>query len=447
MASNSSIDDLLEQAQLAAQQGQWSWLAQCLQQIQTLSRGVPDMTVAWSESSPDCRYQQLLAFALNVLEMGDFYDRWEITKVFPAFGTVAIPALVEILQDADADWELRWFAARILGECNHPTVIDSLMGLLQAETSQDEELTAIIAEALANLGTPAVAALAELLTSSTTRLVAVKALAQIHQPEIIPPLLAIVSDPQISVRMTAIEALSSFSDVRVIPVLFAALDDPVASVRREAVIGVGLRADLVDAGQLVELLHDRLQDANLAVRQQAIITLGRLGTVAAATVLFQNLTHLETPAALHLEIIRALSWIRVPESLSYLRQALLQYTANSSLTREIVVALGRFKQPELQPIAVETLLDLCYSSRYQGCELEIKQAITVSLGELGHPQGIECLIQLMADPDLSVQLHAIAALKKLDFGGTSRQYLQTLAHDTSVSPELRQTVALALQEW
>ena len=78
--------------------------------------------------------------------------------------------------------------------------------------------------------------------------------------------------------------------------------------------------------------------------------------------------------------------------------------------------------------------------------LVVKQAIALSLGQLGEMQAIEQLIQLLADADVGVKLHAITALKKLAPEAAYGQ-LQQLATESELAPDLKQGVALALAEW
>jgi HEAT repeat protein len=92
-------------------------------------------------SLSDTDLEQVLNLALDVLYAGDFQERWEVAKVFPKLGAIAIAPLIEILEDEEADLELRWFAARILGGFNDPTVITTLVELLK--TSEDEDLAAM----------------------------------------------------------------------------------------------------------------------------------------------------------------------------------------------------------------------------------------------------------------------------------------------------------------
>src|SRR4028118_1555477 len=123
------MSNVLEQAAAAAQQGNWSLLNQYLQQL-PLGKKTTD-----SDAEPalvnDTDLEQVLNLALDVLDAGDFQERWEVAKVFPKLGAIAIAPLIELLEDDEADLEMRWFAARILGEFNDPVVVTSLVELLR----------------------------------------------------------------------------------------------------------------------------------------------------------------------------------------------------------------------------------------------------------------------------------------------------------------------------
>src|SRR4028119_1776123 len=149
------MSTVLEKATTAAQQGNWSLLNQYLQQL-PLGKNATDAD-AESALLNDADLEQVLNLALNVLDAGDFQERWDVAKMFPKLGSRAIAPLIEILEDEEAELELRWFAARILGEFNDPVVVTSLVELLR--TSEDEELIEMAAAALTNLGSSAIDAL------------------------------------------------------------------------------------------------------------------------------------------------------------------------------------------------------------------------------------------------------------------------------------------------
>lgn len=430
------MSTVLEQATTAAQQGNWSLLNQYLRQL-PLDQNASE---ADSAALNDTDLEQVLNLALDVLNAGDFQERWDVAKVFPKLGQKAIAPLIEILADDDADLELRWFTARILGEFNHPSVITTLVDLLQ--TSEDEDLAAMAAEALTNLGNSAVDALASLLADPESRLLATTALSQIRRSEIIAPLLSVVQDSDVAVRSTAIEALSSFHDSRIPPILLDALDDHAAVVRKEAVIGLGLRSDLWQELDLFNRLKPLLYDFNREVCQQAAIALGRSQTDEAADALFEVLSSPATPVPLQIDFVRALGWVRTAKTLGYLQQALAGASVDCAL--EIVRVLGRFEEPILKTQAAQVLIDFLNSEHPVAKEVTVKQALSQALGQLEADNAIDALMGLLADAEDSVRLHAVAALKNFP---VTRQQLEQMAVDESLSPALKEGVAIALAEW
>ncbi|MBE9228246.1 HEAT repeat domain-containing protein [Phormidium sp. LEGE 05292] len=398
--------DFLAKATIAAAQENWSLLNQCLQHLLQSKTLVPS------------NHQQILHWALEILTWGDFQDRWDVAKIFPGLGKQAIAPLISILQDEEADEELCWFAARILGEFNDSAVISALVELLK--TSESEELTAMATTALANQGKNAIAALTELLNQEEWRLLSVRGLAHIRTKETITPLLSVVNESNVLVRTIAIEALGSFHDPLILPVLLAALKDVAASVRKEAVIALGVRSDLKDQLNLVKILKPLLWDFNLEVCQQTAIALGRLGTDEAAEALFSLWESKVTPLPLQLQAIRALSWVETPQAIAYLKQIFQQdFAVNAQqidsqllIWQEIITVLGQVQAANLIPMATQDLIELLNSSHPAIDLPEIRQNIATSLGLLADPQAVDSLQSLLSDRDAVVQLHAIAALKK-----------------------------------
>ncbi len=431
----SNINQLLVQIQAAHDAANWSSLIQDLQQL----------ILGVDSEHPEIvkNREYLLTLSLSMLEMGDFQQRWEITKVLTYLGNIAIPPLIDILKDKDAEEELRWYAARILSEFQHPDAILPMVELLK--TDEDEELKAIAATALGQMGTVAIAALSELLLNEDTRLLAVRSLSCIRQPKTIAPLLSVVQDPQAAIRAAAIEALSSFHDERVPPVLLNALDDVAATVRRAAVLGLSFRPDLRKVLDLVTRLQPKLYDFNLEVCCAAAVCLSCMGCDDAAQQLFQVLISPNTLLPLQLETIRALSWVGTLSSLEYLQTAFNQ-TTSETLWQEIVTVLGRVQNPQLTTPAAEILLQIMRSQHPATEIANFNCAIALSLGQLGKMPAIEPLISLLADSNASVRLHAIAALKNLDEKATHQQ-LQQLANNATLTPDLQQGIAIALAEW
>lgn len=432
------MSELLEQATAAANQGNWSLLNQCLQHL-PLGKN-PTNTDAESAPLNETDLEQVLNLALEVLNAGDFRERWEVAKLFPKLGERAIAPLIEILEDDEAQIEARWFAGRILADFNHPTVIITLVNLLK--TADDEDLALMAASALSSLGSSAVGALGELLLDPETRLWATTALSQIRRPEIIEPLLRVVHDSQVAVRSTAIEALSSFHDSRIPPILLEALEDSAAVVRKEAVAGLGLRSDLWAELDLLNRLQPLLYDFNRDVCQQAALALGRSRTNEAAEALFKVIQSPATPIPLQIDFIRALGWIETSKALDYLQQALPNVSMEA--VHEMITVLGRIEQPSLKIQAAQILLDFFHSEHPAAQSIPVRQALTQAWGHLGEHTTMDALLGLLADSTDSVRLHAIAALKNFP---TAYQQLEQLAIDDNVTPELKEGIAIALAEW
>ena len=424
---------LTQQAQIAADRHNWSLVTQCLHQLlhvgkksrrekqsikgNGVQRTSPRVNGHSSEPWETCDRKFLLDLAFQVLECGDFQERWDVAKVLPSLGTEAIEPLIELFQDEEAEVELRWFAGQMIGQFDCPEAIAVLIDLANRDT--DEELSLVAAEALANIGPNAIDGLKELLTHDSSRLVAVRALAKINRREIIDPLLTVVNDDGGLVRTTAIEALSNFEDPRIPPILVAALSDTVATVRREATIGLGLysmraSADTLPAN-LVELLRDRLWDLNLEVCQAAASALMRVDNESAATALFEAIAKPTTPDPLAVTVVHRLAWMSHPSSIASLQKA-IDLTLSSTVFGEIIIALGRVQEPALKPQAADILINLLTSNKPLRAiaQPKVKQAIAQGLGHLGQLRAIDPLKTLLADPNETVRLHAIAALKHFD---------------------------------
>jgi HEAT repeat protein len=388
----------------------------------------------------DLRVPQILNLALQVLEFGDFQQRWDVVKLIPKLGEIAISPLLEILADESADIELRWFTGGLLAGFQNPQVIESLVNIIN--TCPEAELTEMAIATLGKIGNPAIEAISQLLTSPKTRLSAVRTLAQIHLSQTIDPLLSAVTDSQVEVRTAAISALSSFHDPRIPVVLIESLTDVNAEVRKAAITGLGLRQDLLNELDLVKHIKPLLKDLNLEVCIASAVALGRMGTDTAAKALFDRLQQDDAVLELQLAIVRAIAWIETPEALEYLRQLL----DSTLLSQEIVNRLGHIAVPDLQAIASQILQSFLAANPPVLPNTQILQSVATGLGELGQITAIDSLIELLANPDLGVRLHAIAALKQISPDLAYQKLLETM-NQTDLNPDLAAGIAIALEDF
>lgn len=156
-----------------------------------------------------------------------------------ALGMIEDPAAapdLEQLARTDADRGVRLVAIDALGDIEAERSYPVLVGLLD---ERDLELATAAAEALSSLDAPAVAPEGLLRAARAEhrplRLAALRSLAEIEDPAVIPLLLANVEDADPHVRTEMIEALGELKAEAALPALRRALRDPVAEVRRAAV--------------------------------------------------------------------------------------------------------------------------------------------------------------------------------------------------------------------
>jgi HEAT repeat protein len=190
------------------------------------------------------------------------------------------------LQDPDA--LIREKAIEGLSECEQPSLIAPLIGLLKRDSEKSVRAAAAIA-----LGRFALMAELETLPSR-------------YGQQIEDALLSVIDDPEeeVEVRRRAVEAISSFSSPRIREIIEEAYDSEETKMRVSAIYAMGRNCDLVwlpilirelenpdpemrfeaarACGELgeegaVPFLENRLSDPDLLVRLAAIEALGQIG--------------------------------------------------------------------------------------------------------------------------------------------------------------------------
>ena len=316
----SSIDD----AAAAADGGRWSIAIDCIHQL-------PLDRIAGND--------RVLDIALQILAEGDFEDRWQVAKIVPRLGEIAIQPLLDIIYDQSIDAEDRWFGARILGEFDRPQVIAALVDIIQKD--EEPELTAIAVDALTKIGTSAIATLTAILSATdlpAQRRMAITVLTQIRHSQTIEPLIHVFDDPDPQLRTLIVEALGSFHDPRIPPLLITRLTDSAASVRKAAATALSLRSDLAIDLDLSQHLRPLLFDLDLTVCEATAIGLARLPDPQVVALLTEVFVSDRTPTALKSTVILALGWIGTQAAINSLMAVLVDIS--SDLAPEIIVAIG-----------------------------------------------------------------------------------------------------------
>jgi HEAT repeat protein len=436
----------LQPAIAAAQQGRWSAVIEYLQIlpiVSTADDADSDELLAWRS--------QVLELALQVLLQGDFEEQWEIAKILPKLGEIAIHPLLNLLNDCELELEDRWFVARILGDFGSGAVrsehrLQIVAAAIESiERNEDSDLAAMATTTLAKIGVPAIAALTELLdpplgndSRREQRVLAVTALAQIRHSQTIEPLLGAADDPDPQIRTLTIEALGSFHDPRIPPLLLAKLTDLAASVRQAAVVALCLRPDLAAEFDLVTHLRPLLFDLNLAVCEATVLGLARLNDARVVGLLEQVAIDDRTPATLRDRAILGLGWIGTEAAIDTLGSLLA--IATPDVASEIIASVSKTERERIY--ASQVLLAYLATDRLSA---SLKQEIATALGNLGNIQAVSDLVQLLGDPDDRVKFHAIAAMVKLS--PTMPLQILELASRPDLEPEMQIGIQLCSAHW
>jgi HEAT repeat protein len=387
---------------------------------------------------------------LQALEWGDFQVRWDVSKLLPKLGTIAIEPLLDLLQE-ESD-ELQWFVVRALGAWENDQVMQALLKVLQ---SGSPELQSMAATVLAQYGDRVLALLKPSILAIETaprppilgeqllsKLWSSRILANIRTIGTIELLLVLAIDSDPEVCCTAIEALMSFQDDRIAKVLINALSSIHSSIRKTAAEAIGF-CQVLTLDQRLELLNPLLLDLNVSVCVKTAASLGRLGDRATAALL-KTLNVEPLPDELETELVRSLLRIGNQKALI----GLFDRAKRSNQTRqELLRALGQVKDEGLKPICVSYLIELI---RMDLTIADRKLAVT-ALGHLQQPEAIDYLITQLNIPDPALRLHILQALQQidraLDLPIVQAKIAAQLQSLTGASNQLRSGLEFAIAEW
>lgn len=213
--------------------------------------------------------------------------RWAALEALGKIGSPALPVLVGLLTGEDVD--LRWGSAVTLGEVGDPAAVEPLSAAL---ADPDRYVRTRAALALAAIGGPACDVLTGVAGSSDPeiRWAAALALGRIASPACVPALCALRTDPDPQVRWKTAEALGAIGNEEAVAALVLLLADPDPRVKAgtvDALAGIGPKA----AAEVIE---------GLKVRERwfgAVDTLREMGRTAGP--------------ALHAALARKNPWVRI----------------------------------------------------------------------------------------------------------------------------------------
>lgn len=196
----------------------------------------------------DYRQDDVLDVLLDALrDETDILVREDISFSLMQLGDYAIDALVDLLQDDDAN--VRHHAAHTLGKIGNPVVIDALVNVLND-------------------------------SSDTVVHKTVYALGQIGDARAVEGLVTILGHPNADVQTNLVKALTAFGTTS-IPHLIAQLGHQNWAVREQAVDILGQIQDET----VIPLLQQALYDSDWRVRLSAVNAIGHFGGKIAQPIL------------------------------------------------------------------------------------------------------------------------------------------------------------------
>ncbi len=191
--------------------------------------------------------------------------------------------ITNVLLD-DPEIEVRQSAAKALGETKHPAAIPFLMEALRDSYwwYEKEQAALVLLNAIEMMGSAVVEPLIEALDDreGMVRKFAATVLGNLRDMRAIEELGMAVYDLHHEVSQAAAEALAKFG-APAVDVLRDALRHPEAAVREQAIIGLGKIQDT----RVAPLMIDMLNDPERIVQKQAMRLLGSLGDARAVSAL------------------------------------------------------------------------------------------------------------------------------------------------------------------
>ncbi len=366
-----------------------------------------------------------------------------VAKILKGLGTPGFEVLLANLHNEEVD--IRWAAAKVLGETGDPRVTEPLLALLQDPNKQVREVAVdalgrtpdarvvaaltpllhdpdvtirqIVIETLGKAGgAPSVALLTPALldTNWSIRQSAAEALEHVGWapapdetgaaywaakrwwskcvecgPHALRPLTLALNDHPFSVA-EAMEKLGALA----LPPLMEALRSPEPDVRRAAAKSLGVLKEF----RSLEPLCAALQDSDTMVRQLAVAALGQIGSERALEPLLAALLDdtLREPATKALRQLKG--ELVVPALLATLQ------SPNRKAAQAVLGILNQLQDRR----AVKPLLALL-----QDPEPEIRWAAIEALGRLGDPQAVEPLLAVFQSGDTPHRVAAAQALGQI----------------------------------
>ncbi len=330
-----------------------------------------------------------------------------------------------LLKQLDGDDDTRLLTIKRLGMMYDPNLVDHLMKYLLDKNGKIREATILTLSALGEIDT-IIDPIINCLGDEVkdVQLAAIKTLGEFRSIRGTKPLIKMLNDADNNIRVATVTALGLIEDKNSLFPLIDALEDRDEEVKINSIMALGQIGDQRAIDPIIERLKD-----SFPVQQMAILTLGKFGDKKIISPL-KKLLSSPNPKIRQYTII----------SLGSLK---------SSEIIEPAIKLLDDEDPSVQRAAATSLMGMrdqhiviSFITRLKDPNKEIRQTACKALGSLGDESAVKVLIEILKDNEEEVREQAAHSLGLLGDSTATKPLISQLKKDKD--PKVRATIALAL---
>lgn len=318
------------------------------------------------------------------------------------------PVAEQIAALKDEDWAIREEAATLLGGLKDPRAVRPLVSILR---DRDRSVREAAIGALTSIGEPSVEAVGACLFDPelSVQEAASAVLASIADDRVLDPLVRALTSGDWIVRMHAAKALGRIKDPASVQPLIPLLQDKVKAVREETSSALAAIGEAAIPALLEALTHEEW-----LVRLHAVESLGKTKSQKAVEPLLSALFN-DADSAIREDAVRALGEIGDSQAVEFLFAAMKE----PGLRTLAVEALGRIGDRRAVPVLIEVVLGTNppeVTRAVAGCgdqwseEIITRGAAVRALGAIGDEAALPSLVAAL-EPTYT-RAEAAAALAK-----------------------------------
>ncbi len=330
-----------------------------------------------------------------------------------------------LLKQLDGDDDTRLLTIKRLGMLYDPNLVDHLIKYLLDKNGKIREATILSLSALGEIDT-IIDPIINCLGDEVkgVQLAAIKTLGEFRSIRGTKPLIKMLNDVDNNIKAATVIALGLIEDRNSLFPLIDALEDEDEEVKINAIMALGQIGDQRAIDPIIECLND-----NFPVQQMAILTLGKFGDK---------------------KIIKPLKKLLSSPNPKIRQYAIISLgSLKNSEIIESAIKLLDDEDPSVQRAAATSLMGLqdqqiviSFISRLKDPNKEIRQTACKALGSLGDESAVDGLIEILKDNEPEVREQAAHSLGLLGDTSATKPLISQLKKDKD--PKVRATIALAL---